>query len=151
MAEQKKWEVFCPLIQGICKNGWNRDKMGANADGEPIRCASWVRMRGPNTNTGEEMDEDGCWSYKWQLLVAMDQAKFSLQLNAELHQQTNMSFALLPLNQQRDVLAKVPSLLKSLMLEISKNKEIENKGPGENSSGPQNGGDHGNGIVHGAI
>lgn len=56
----KQWKAFCPLVKGICINGFVKGLMPENEDGERTSCAFFIKLAGFHPQTGEPMDDPGC-------------------------------------------------------------------------------------------
>src|SRR3990167_10745324 len=56
----KQWKAYCPLMKGVCVDGFIKGQMPEGEDGERTLCALFIRLAGENPQTGEKLDDPGC-------------------------------------------------------------------------------------------
>ena len=55
----KIWKVYCPLMKGVCNNGFVKG-MPESETGERTTCAFFITLAGVNPQTNEPVNDPGC-------------------------------------------------------------------------------------------
>ena len=56
----KTWKAYCPLLKGVCVNGFVKGMPENKETGERTTCGWFIKLSGTNPQTGEKMDDPGC-------------------------------------------------------------------------------------------
>lgn len=70
---EKVWKQYCPLMKGVCINGFVKG-MPENETGERTVCAFFMTIAGQN-HLGEKVNDPGC-AIQWMPIVFLEGNQF---------------------------------------------------------------------------
>jgi len=67
----KTWKAYCPLMKGVCINGFVKGQMPESETGERTLCAFFVVLKGKDPQTEQVYDDPGC-SFHWLPVLSVE-------------------------------------------------------------------------------
>lgn len=72
---EKVWKQYCPLMKGICIDGFVKGQMPENEAGERTKCAFFIVLGGVNPQDSTPVNDPGC-SIHWLPIIFLEGNQF---------------------------------------------------------------------------